>query len=198
MGIFSLASVGMECIFYGIIATCALMALIYAVIYLIGGGKNYLRSIPFLGIGILLSFLLCIQFSLMFGAFQAKEKLSAIEQIAAFWASTAQESQPIQNTAETLRKVKEEIPLVGLFIDNVDGVGNSTLAIANTLTTTIRATLNDYIWHRVWWILGMLVVALPLALCIGGNTIETKRRGTATSYNDYDYSSSSVSHPDDL
>ena len=39
MGIFSLTSVGMECIFYGIIATCALMALIYAVILLIGGGK---------------------------------------------------------------------------------------------------------------------------------------------------------------
>ena len=40
MGIFSLASEGMECIFYGIIATCALMALIYAVIYLIGGVKT--------------------------------------------------------------------------------------------------------------------------------------------------------------
>ena len=44
------------------------------------------------------------------------------------------------------------------------GHGNAVSDLAESIHETMSDYLNSYIWHRVWWILGMIVVACVIVM----------------------------------
>lgn len=177
MTFISLLTTGISCIFYGIVATAAIMAIIYAVLRAIS--KGIVQSIPFYITGVILSVLLVIQLSLMIGAIEAKSLSESariyLEQMFENKVGTIgkQDSQAI------LDAVNENFSIIGSYIGYADFSGNDISEVAESMTQTMNSYLSSYIWHRVWWIIGFILVACIIAVCF-----EKKEYVPTNSYDD--------------
>lgn len=160
---FSLLSTATMAIFYGVVITVAIMALLYFLLKQIQRG--IVESIPFYITGAFLFVLLTIQISMMVGAFEAKSYLDGIEisisQMVEGFSGivSAQESQQI------LDEVIGQNPLLGIFVDTCDFSGNAVEDLPHMMAESIRDLLKGFIWHRFWWILCSILVAVVIAIC---------------------------------
>lgn len=163
MVFFDLFSTGISCIFYGFVATAAIMAILYAVLRAIS--KGFVQSIPFFITGIVLSILLVLQFSLMFGAFEARSLTKSTE----IYLSQKFENQygtiGKQDSQIILDDVNKNFPIIGSYIGYADFSGNDISQVAELMAQTMSSYLSSYIWHRVWWIIGIIIVACFIAVC---------------------------------
>ena len=171
---FELISTALSSIFYGIIATVAIMAILYLVLKLIN--KSIVQSHIFFFTGPVLSILLVIQTSLMIGAFQAKTATDAAELFlrqrleGTHGILGAQESQQVMNT------VIEEFPLIGTYTNIFDFSGNDLARLPEVMHTTIIDYLNTYIWHRLGWVLGFIVISCIIVISFAKPNKDNGRR----------------------
>lgn len=162
MMFFELFTTGFMCVFYGIVITAGIMALLYFALRQLNRG--IVSSIPFYITGVLLFILLTIQMSLMVGAFEAKGYVDGIESYVTQLVEgmtgvlTAQESQVV------LEKVTEQCPLMGVYFNICNFSGNEIENLPSVMAETLRDNLTSYIWHRVWWSVGIILLAVVIAI----------------------------------
>lgn len=161
MVFFSLFSTAFSSVFYGVIVTAAIMAILYVVLKSISRG---IVSTPvFFITGAVLAILLVIQSSLMIGAMQAKDAADSakiyLDQLleSSYGTVGAQDSQKVLETVTT------EFPLLGTYFGFADFSGNDVSELSESMHETMTDYLNSYIWHRVWWMLGIIVMAVVIA-----------------------------------
>lgn len=162
MTFFSLLSTAASSFFYGIVVTAVIMAVLYAVLRSLSRG--IVQTPVFYITGVILAILLIIQFSMMIGAMQAKDAADSakiyISQLVEGYNGTvsAQDSQKVMDA------VTERFPVVGSFLNIADFSGHDISELPETMHETMTNYLSSYIWHRVWWILGIIVVTIFIVL----------------------------------
>lgn len=173
---FTLISTAFSSIFYGVIITVVIMAILYALLRAIS--KGIVQSIPFYITGVVMAILLIIQLSLMIGAIQAKSAADSAEIYTSQLLENASGVVGAQDSQRVLETIREEFPIIGAYIGVADFSGTNVSDLAESMHNTIVDYLNTYIWHRVWWTLGILVVACVVVVMFGKPATEmgTARR----------------------
>ena len=180
MTFFSLISTAFSSVFYGIIVTAVIMAILYAVLK--SFGKGIVQSVPFYITGIVLAILLIIQTSLMIGAIQAKDSVDSAEIYLNQLLENKYGTVSAQDSQNVMDAITDNFPIIGNFIDIADFSGHDISDLPEVMHESMINFLSSYIWHRVWWILGIIVVACVIAVCFekkGGNR-------TSTYYSDFE------------
>lgn len=190
MNFFLLFADAFSCILYGAVATAVIMAILYFILKTLGEG--IVRTPVFYITGIVLAVLLLIQTSLMIGAIQAKE---SADSALIYMHQLLENSSGIVGANESQRvldAVTKEFPIIGVYLGIADFSGHTVSDLAESIHETMVDYLNTYIWHRVWWILGMIVVACLMALMaeksgkFGQTSTKASYSGSTTSRKDYD------------
>lgn len=163
MTFFSLISTAFSSIFYGIVVTAIVMAILYAVLRSLS--KGIVQTPVFFITGVVLAVLLVIQFSLMIGAMQAKDAADSAELYLNQLLENSYGTISAQDSQRVLDAVTGEFPLISTYIGIVDLSGNDVHKLPSAMHETMIDFLNSYIWHRVWWILGIIVVAFVIVVC---------------------------------
>ena len=177
---FSLLSTAASSIFYGIVVTAIILAILYAVLKSLS--KGIVQSIPFYVTGVVLAILLIVQCSLMIGAIQAKDAVDSAEIYLNQLLEDKYGTISAQDSQKVMDAITENFPIIGNFIDIADFSGHDISDLPEVMHESMINFLSSYIWHRVWWILGIIVVACVIAVCFekkGGNR-------TSTYYSDFE------------
>lgn len=178
---FELFSTAFMCIFYGVLITAILMAIVYFVLRQVKRGT--VSTVPFFLVGIVLFVLLTFQQTLMVGAIKAKGYVNDvavyIEQI------TDEKDKLVERTSQEFdtEKIKEQFPEFSLFVD-VDKIGEKLSDVDATVAEMKENTLsslNYYILRRVLWSLGLLIVAIVIA-CLLGSGVSTRGKGSVSQH----------------
>lgn len=78
------------------------------------------------------------------------------------------------DSQQLLDRLNEEFPLMSLYVDTANFSGTNTLSIASSMKEALDDYLDSYIWHRVFWSIGMIFIACLIAICFdkgnGGRT----------------------------
>lgn len=162
MTFFSLLSTAFSGIFYSIVVTAVIMAILYAVLKAIS--KSIVESPVFWVTGIAMAILLIGQFSLMIGAIQAKDAADSAEIYASQLLENYSGTVGAQDSQKVLDAITNEYPVIGSYFDVANFSGHDVSDLASSMHTTMIDYLNSYIWHRVWWILGIVIVACVLVM----------------------------------
>ncbi len=178
MTFFSLITTAFSCILYGIIATAVVMAILYAVLRSLSRG--IVQTPVFYITGVILAILLVVQFSMMIGAMQAK---GAVDEAETYLTQLVEEKQAIVSTEggqQAIEAIKERFPIIGNYIDST---GLSDLEISElpeAMHEEMAGYLSSFIWHRVWWIVGIIVAACILVIYFANSRNRTTATYTTT------------------
>ena len=175
MTFFSLISTAISSIFYGLVVTAVIMALLYVVLKAIS--RNIVRTPVFYITGIVLAILLLIQTSLMIGAFQAKDAADSAEIYVSQLLENSFGTVGAQDSQRVLDAITEEFPIIGTDLGLADFSGHDVSDLAESMHETMISYLNSYIWHRIWWILGFIFVAC-LVVVLFENSKQNNRNHT--------------------
>lgn len=162
MTFFSLLTTGIFCIFYGFVTTTAVMAILYAILRSVS--KSIVKSIPFYVTGVVLATLLIIQFSLLIGAMEAR---CEVESAKIYLSQMLENHTGIigkQDSQRILDAVNDNFPIISSYIGLADFSGHDISEVAEPLTDSMDSYLSAYIWHRVFWILGIIVVSIVIVM----------------------------------
>lgn len=162
MAFFSLISTAISSIFYGLVVTAVIMALLYVVLKTIS--RNIVQTPVFYITGVVLAILLLIQTSLMIGAFQAKDAADSAEIYVSQLLENSFGTVGAQDSQRVLDAITEEFPIIGTYLGLADFSGHDVSDLAESMHETMIGYLNSYIWHRVWWILGFIFVACLIVI----------------------------------
>ena len=163
MVFFSLLSTAFSSIFYGIIVTAAVMALLYVLLQSVS--PSMVRTPVFYVTGVVLAVLLLIQTSLLIGAVQARNVADAAGEYATqLLEDSADMANAAEDSQEVIDAVTREFPVIGSFVDIADFAGNDVADLATTMHATVHDYLGSYIWRRVWWALGIIVAACVMVI----------------------------------
>lgn len=160
---FELLSTAFMSVFYGLVVTAAVMALLYFALRQLQRG--IVESVPFYVTGVVLALVLTVQVSLMSGAFEVKGYMESVATLIKqmtegyYGVVTAQESQDILN------RLIDATPLLGVFIDTCDFSGNDVSDLPQVMSETFGEVIDAFIWRRFWWSLCTIVVAVAIAIC---------------------------------
>lgn len=174
MTFLSLLTTAFSSVFYGIIVTAIIMAILYVVLKSLS--KGIVQSIPFYVTGVVLAFLLVIQFSLMIGAIQAKDEVDAAQIYLSQLVEDKYGTVSAKDSQKDLDAVTEEFPLVGTFFGIANFSGHDVSELPEVMHETMIDNLNTYIMHRGWWIIGILFVACTVALLFDRRTPVSRNR----------------------
>lgn len=148
------------------------MAILYAVLKTLS--KGIVQTPVFYITGVILAILLVVQFSMMIGAMQAKDAADsakiALSQLVEerYGTVSAQDSQQIMD------EVTERFPVIGSFLNIANFSGHDISELPETMHETMTNYLSSYIWHRVWWILGIIVVACVVVILFENNSQDNR------------------------
>ncbi len=184
---FSLITTAFSSIFYGIIVTAVIMAIIYFVLKSISTG--IVQTPVFHVTGVVLAVLLIIQLSLMIGAIQAKDAVDSAEIFLNQLLENTYGTVGARDSQKILDAVTEEYPIIGSYIGVANFSGNDVTNLAESMHETMISYLNSYIWNRVWWILGMIVVACLVVMMFDKRSPTTgkpKHKASLASRKNYD------------
>lgn len=159
---FSLLSTAASSIFYGIVVTAIILAILYAVLKSLS--KGIVQSIPFYVTGVVLAILLIVQCSLMIGAIQAKDSVDSAEIYLNQLLEDKYGTISAQDSQKVMDAITENFPIIGNFIDIADFSGHDVSDLPEVMHETMTEFFSSYIWHRVWWILGFIAVACVIVI----------------------------------
>ena len=163
MGLFDLLQFSFSSLFYGVIATAAIMAILYFLLKLLSEG--IVRSIPFYITGVILFILLSSNLTLLIGARQVQ---SATESMELYLRQMTEGYHGVVSTNDIQRifdSLVEEYPLLGDYLQLADFGGNDISELPTLMSQGIREEMSSFIWGRVWWIIVSIVLACFIAIC---------------------------------
>lgn len=163
MTFISLITTAFSSVFYGVIVTAVIMAILYVLLKMLNDG--IVQSIPFYVTGVVLAILLIIQCSLMIGAIQAKDTTEAVEIYLSQMVEGNYGTVSAQDSQKVMDAITENFPIIGSFIDIADFSGHDISNLPKVMRNSMEEFLSSYIWHRVWWILGIIATACLIAIC---------------------------------
>lgn len=188
MNFFYLVTTAFSSVVYGVIVTAVVMALLYTILQSIS--RSIVKTPIFYFTGIILAGLFIIQFSLMIGAMQAKDAADSVEIYLTqllenkYGVVSAQDSQYIMDI------ITEKVPRIGVFIDVADFSGHDVSELPKAMHDTMVEYLDSYIWRRVCWSLGIMLVACLIVMLFDRKALKpgrtANRRTTIASRKDYD------------
>ena len=186
MVFFSLFSTAFSSIFYGVIATAAIMAVLYVVLKSLS--RNIVITPVFFITGAVLAILLVIQSSLMIGAMQAKDAVDSAKIYLDQLLESSYGTVGAQDSQKVLEAVTAEFPLLGTYFGFADFSGNDVSELSESMHETMTDYLNSYIWHRIWWMLGIIVMACVVVMLFDKRTLSNKtlHKTRITSRKNYD------------
>lgn len=187
MTFYSLFTTAFSSIFYGVIVTVVIMALIYVLLKSLS--KGIVQTPVFFVTGVVLAILLTIQFSLMIGAIQAKDAVDSAKIYLNQLLENAYGTVGAQDSQKILDAVTDEYPIIGSYIGVANFSGNDVTQLSETMHETMTTYLNSYIWHRVWWILGIIAIACVIVMMFDKRSPTTgrpKRKTSLASRKNYD------------
>ncbi len=182
MTFYSLFTTAFSSIFYGVIVTVVIMALIYVLLKSLS--KGIVQTPVFFVTGVVLAILLTIQFSLMIGAIQAKDAVDSAKIYLNQLLENAYGTVGAQDSQKILDAVTDEYPIIGSYIGVANFSGNDVTQLSEAMHETMTNYLNSYIWHRVWWILGIIVVACIIVMLFDKPNAVAGRRMVSVSRHD--------------
>ena len=162
MMFFSLLSTAISSIFYGIVVTAVVMTILYFVLKSLSRG--IVETAAFFITGILLAALLVTQVSLLIGAIQAKDAVDSAEILLNQMLENSYGEVSAQDSQHLLDTVTEAYPVIGTYFGVADFSGQDVSDVASAMHDEMISRLNTFIWHRVWWILGVVVVACVIVM----------------------------------
>lgn len=162
MTFFSLISTAISCVFYGLVVTAVIMAILYVILKSIS--RNIVHTPVFFITGIVLAVLLLIQTSLMIGAIQAKDAADSAEIYLSQLLEDSYGTVGAQDSQRILDAITEEFPIIGTYIGLANFSGHDVSELSSSMHETMIEFLNSYIWHRVWWIGGVVLVACLIVI----------------------------------
>ena len=162
MTFFSLITTAFSSILYGIIVTAVIMALLYVVLKAVSRG--IVQTPVFYVTGMVMAVLLIIQFSLMIGAIQAKDAADSAEIYMQQLLEDSYGTVDARDSQRVLDAVTNEFPIIGTYLGIANFSGTDVSDLAESMHSTMTTYLSSYIWHRVWWSLGIIVVACVLVM----------------------------------
>lgn len=160
---FSLLTTAFSSIFYGVIVTAVVMAILYAVLKALS--KEIVQTPVFFVTGVVLAILLIVQFSLMIGAIQAKDAADSAEIYLNQLLEDNIGTIGARDSQRVLDAVTDEFPILGTYFGVANFSGHETSKLPESMHSTMISILNSYIWQRVWWIIGIIIVACIIAVC---------------------------------
>lgn len=184
---FSLINTALSSIFYGVIVTAVITVILYVVLKSIS--PNIVKTPIFFVTGVVLSVLLIIQSSLMIGAIQAKGTVDSVEIYLSQLLENAYGTVGAQDCQEILDAVTEKFPVIGSYINIANFAGQNVENLATSMCETMKEYLSSYIWHRVWWIVGILFVACFIVMLFdkrNSTAYPPKTSGRIASRKNYD------------
>lgn len=181
---FNLFSAAMTAVLCGVIAAAVTMALYY--VFFRALDRDVVRSKVYLIVCAVLAVLLIVQYSLLSGAVSALGEVDSAEIYLQQVTENAYGALGVVESQQLLDQVTGQYPLIGVFIGVCNFAGQSMTDIAGVMSETMRDFLSSYIWRRVWWILGLIVVASVVIAFMPGTG--RKKSGGSTSFDDFDSS----------
>ena len=180
---FELASSAFTAVLYGIVLTVFIVGLLYVILRQLCHGA--VQAIPFYVVGVVLFVMLLVQHTLMFGAFKAK---GYVDNVAEYvyqiidLKDGLKESASVSLDSSLAEKVKEEFPIVSLFVnmDKIERYAEDIDDLEETvpvIKSEFQSALNYYILRRILWSLGAIVVCVVLVCLIESRGGTSGRRG---------------------
>ena len=154
---FSLFSTAFSSVFYGIVVTVTVMALLYFALKSVS--KGIVRTPVFYVTGIVLAVLLAIQQALLIGAIEAKDATDAAELYLNQLLEGSQGVISAKESQQVMDALTEKFPLIGVYANIADFSGNDWAELPRVIHDTLTSYLNSFIWHRVWWSLAIIALA---------------------------------------
>lgn len=173
--------------FYGVIVTAVIMALLYVILKSLS--KSIVQTPVFYITGVVMAVLLVIHTSLLIGAIQAKDAADSAELYLHQLLEDTYGTVGAQDSQFVLDKVTDEFPVIGTYLDIADFSGHDASELAEAMHETMVEYLSSYIWHRVWWILGIIVIACLVVMLFDKRSLtgnKPVRKATMTSRKNYD------------
>lgn len=162
MTFFSLISTAFSSIVYGVIITAVIMAILYGVLKSIS--KAIVQTPVFFVTGFVLAFLLVIQTSQLIGAIYAKGAVDSAEVYLHQRLENDHRTVSANDSQRIFESVREEYPIIGSFWGLADYSGHEASELPEVMHDVMSDYLNSYIWHRLWWILGIITVACLIVM----------------------------------
>lgn len=159
---FELLSSAFSCLLYGFLTTFCIMAIIYVVLRQLSRG--IVQSIGFYISGCVLTIVFLVQFTLMFGAFKAKEYVDTVETEVSQLAEGISGAVSSEETKEIIDELRSENYMFDLFMNNISFQVEDVTELPHVRAQTYRDKLNSFLWERFWWILGSMVVAIIIMI----------------------------------
>lgn len=161
---FSLITTALSSVFYGIIATLVIMAVLYIALMLVS--KTVVQTPAFYVVGAVMAVLLLIQTTLLIGAVEAQDAADEAFELTNQVVDTSAGVIDNENVQQMLDAVNEQYPILQNFVDlsefSTDGVTN----LADAMHLQVTDYLDSFIWHRVWWILGVIIVGCTVVIVL--------------------------------
>lgn len=204
MMFFEIVSIMFGALFYALLATIVFMGLLFVLLRAID--KRHVGTIPFFIVGIFLAIFLLVQQTLMFGAIKARSAVSEIKETVNVCTDAMQNRMAALsevfpegkslNPEELVSKAQEDCQILVTYGDildlktedfttAIDGEGS----ISENLFQMVDDKLKTYIWHRVWWIIGISLLSCIVVLLLPGK--KTSYGGGRYSSDDGSYGSTS-------
>lgn len=171
MGFFSLITIAFSSVFYGAIITAVVMAILYVVLKSVS--KGMVRTPVFFITGVILAILLVVHFSLIVGAIQAKDAVDAAEIYLSQLLEGMSSIVGAQDSQQIMDAVTDKFPLIGVFVNMADFSGHDVADLPDAMHRAMTEYLTSYIWHRVWWSLGFIVVACLIVMLFDRKALTT-------------------------
>lgn len=184
---FSLIQTAASCVFYATIVTAAIMTFLF--LLLKSSCKNVTQTPAFLIGNIVVAVLLLIQSTLMIGAMEAKDATESARLYLNQLLENTCGTVSAQDSQQILEAVTAEYPIIGTYIGMADFSGHDLSELSASMSETISDYLRSYIWHRVWWMVGIIALGCMLTLLYEKNYVvrsAPSRHTTTSSRKRYD------------
>lgn len=174
------------CIFWGLLIAVALTAGIYVLCSILRPDSSS-NPISWCVHAVLL-ILLWVQSALLVGGFKAKSYVndlcvSANELIQPGKDSAQEIMDAIEDFDVVRDQLADEYPVLSPLLNSLETSAVTAYmeqghSLADYLGVSTRSWLNSYLWRRVWWALGFIVVAV--VILIKGNNSAQRKSGYRT------------------
>lgn len=191
MAFFEIVSTMFGVLFYAILATMVFMGLLFVLLRAID--KRHVGTIPFFITGIFFAVFLIVQFTLMFGAMRVNAVVSDLKETATAFCNVQQNGLAMLadnlsddasvNLEEVTSKMKYDIGILETY-GSVLGMKTEDFAldaegvegVSEDIFRMVNDRLSTYIWHRVWWIIGISILTCIIVLMLPGKKSSFGRR----------------------
>lgn len=171
---FSIVFESLSCIFYGMIITAFIMTTLFFLLKNLSSGVY--RSVAFYITGIILTFLLTMNTTILIGAIRIKNETEAMRLWLKQQLYGAEGFADLRTSQQIGTDLTEQFPLLKCFFNLFDMSGNTMNDLPQIFYETINSEVNHIILNKSLWSLAFIVAAILVALYFTKETTGSETR----------------------